>query len=426
MNVNFTLRCDTCGENTNVRFGMSNRAVQPVRLACQSCGSAIDIVIGGPKAGTIPTITGATRTKDSMPFDAETNFVDLHLDFPVSFEPYQMGMTPFMRASQRISFKDMSLHSMRLRHLDAEMDKARYFQTLLKLYAKEKFVPFKLNIERTFGIKVKSDLPQDINAALYLLIAHMMIAYEYPHQSFEAAQSYYDIICEAAETHQAKLDAFVGDLLAGGFLKNLQLDVLEIYPKMLDAELAIRPALFLDFDEDYSANPIPMRVSAKEFQDYKDLYKDISEIISRQLVLVAGLNNVLKRGDADTFKPKLNANGKNLAPADLHAFADVAFGQKQDWIDDSWYDVLEGSMSNRLRNAIAHYKTEYDEITQLVTYYPKKEGMEQAQGEEIYFLEFVRRLLITYREMHRLHNLIKSLFYYNYLARQKGEASPAA
>jgi hypothetical protein len=88
-----------------------------------------------------------------------------------------MGMTPFMRASRRIGFQEMQLHGSRLAHLNGEMAKARYFHTVLKLYAKQKLVPFKLNIERTFGIKAVSDQPQDINAALYGLIANMMAAY---------------------------------------------------------------------------------------------------------------------------------------------------------------------------------------------------------------------------------------------------------
>jgi hypothetical protein len=241
MNVNFTLRCDTCTEHTNVRFGMSNRGVQPVRFACQSCGSAIDIVMGG----AVPGITGATRVQGIEPFDAETNFVDLHLDFPVSFEPYEMGMTPFMRASMRIGHPEMQLHSARLNHLNAEIGKARFFETILKLYAREKFVPFKLNIERTFGIKVKSDRPEDRNAALYLLIAHMMMAYEYPNQSRAASNSSFDVLMKAAKHHMAAVESFVIEITDNNFLKNLQMDVLEIYPRMLAAELVIRPALFL-------------------------------------------------------------------------------------------------------------------------------------------------------------------------------------
>lgn len=417
MNVNFTLKCDTCGDDTNVRFGLSNRDEQPVRFACQGCGSPIDIVLGGRNSG----IVGATKVQGIEPFDDKTNFVDLHLDFPVSFEPYEIGMTPFMRASGRIGFKEMQVHSARLNHLNQEMAKARFFRTILKLYATQKLVPFKLNIERTFDVRVASDKSQDINAALYTLIARMMAAYEYPGQSREAVDAYTGILFEIAKTKKAALEAFIQGIVDSNFLKNLQLDVLEIYPRMLDAELVMRPALFLDFDEEYAANPIPMRVSSDEFENYKDLYKDISEIISRQLVLVAGLNNLVKRGDANVFAPKVTAAGKNIEPANLDAFADVVFGLKQDHIDDSWYDTLEGSLSNKLRNAIAHYKTEYDDITQIVTYYAKKEGMAQEKGEDIYFLEFVRRLLITYREMHRLHHLIKALFYYYFLIMKRAD-----
>lgn len=172
MNINFTIECETCKERTNIRFGLSAREEQPVRFACQSCGAPIDINIGKKQ----DSIEGANKVDGPQPFDAETDFVDLHIDFPVSFEPYEMGMTPFLRASHRAGLEKMQLHGARLRHLNEEMSKARFFATILKLYAKEKWLPFKLNIERTFDIAVETDKPEDINAALYRLIAHMMAA----------------------------------------------------------------------------------------------------------------------------------------------------------------------------------------------------------------------------------------------------------
>jgi hypothetical protein len=77
--------------------------------------------------------------------------------------------------------------------------------------------------------------------------------------------------------------------------------------------------------------------------------------------------------------------------------------------------MMDGAIDNHLRNAIAHYKAEYDEINQIVTYYPKREGIKQEKAEETFFLEFMRRLLVAYREMHRLHHLIKNLFYYRFI-----------
>src|SRR5579872_7189703 len=126
MNINFTVRCDSCGENTNCRIGMSARREQPLRFACQDCGSPIDIAIG-PKTGGI---NGATKVAGVEPFDDKTNFVDLHLDFPVSFEKYVMGRTPFMRAVGRVGFEAMQLHSARLRELDTEHAKFHDFGVL--------------------------------------------------------------------------------------------------------------------------------------------------------------------------------------------------------------------------------------------------------------------------------------------------------
>jgi hypothetical protein len=50
---------------------------------------------------------------------------------------------------------------------------------------------------------------------------------------------------KAAKHHMAAVESFVIEITDNNFLKNLQMDVLEIYPRMLAAELVIRPALFL-------------------------------------------------------------------------------------------------------------------------------------------------------------------------------------
>ena len=105
--------------------------------------------------------------------------------FPPLLNHTQWELTPFMRAVDRIGQREMGLHNFRLDYLNQEMKNARDFQNILKLYANQKYKPFKLNIDRIFGISVDSDQPQDINAALYTLIAKMMFPYEYPGQSLD-------------------------------------------------------------------------------------------------------------------------------------------------------------------------------------------------------------------------------------------------
>jgi hypothetical protein len=123
-----------------------------------------------------------------------------------------------------------------------------------------------------------------------------------------------------------------------------------------------------------------MRVSQGRFDNLKDLFKDVSEIIARQLVLVAGINNLLKRGGHDSFlklPPKTNGTA-SYTPKNLAEFADLDFGRKQAFIDDPWYVIADEAVNNRLRNAIAHVKADYDDITQSVRHYLNKEGSERA------------------------------------------------
>jgi hypothetical protein len=392
---------------------MSNRDVQPLRFACQTCGQAIDITF---RPGGMD-MEGAGQTDTITPFDSDTNFVDLHLDFPVTFEKYKMGFTPFIKASQRIGPEAMQLHSQRLNYLDSNRDKRRVFFTMLKHYKREKITPFRLVGKRKFDLELASEKPQDFNAALYNLLAIMMWPYALPGDNEDTVALFLNVTGPLFTSNKQTFEAFVTEVIDSGFLKKLQHDCLSIYPKMLEAELTLRPALFLDFDTEYTNAPIAMRVSTSDFESYKDIYKDIAEIISRQLVLVAGVNNLIERSDHNAFKPKIGLTkaGKDFTPKSLDEFSKIDLGRKLTFIDDNWYEFKDGGSDNQLRNAIAHFKTEYDDISQLITYYPSKEGLKAKKSKEISFLEFMRQLLIAYREMHRLHHLIKALFYYKYL-----------
>lgn len=420
MNINMSVECETCGEPTNCRIGMSNREEQPLRFCCQTCGSPIDIIIRASRGGEF---IGAKQLQpDLWPFDEKTNFVDLHLDFPVAFGKYVPGNTPFMMAIRRIGYEAMKLHGARLSRLEEQVPKVRVFGLLLKLFRTEKWTPFRTSCLRNFDTELRSGRPEDRAAAIYLIIANMMSPFAFPGQDEETSDHNGLIMRKLAEKHPEALRVFMSDIIGSGFLKNLQDACFEIYPRILAAELPLRPVLFLDFDEEFANNPIPMRISNEVFESFKDLYKDISEIVSRQFVLMAGVNNLLKRGDHNAFRPGIGLakNGKDYTPKDLHAFADVPFGKKLEYIDNSWFETLDGGADNKLRNAIAHFKTDYDEVKQIVTYYPRLEGMKQAKAEQISFIQFMRQLLQSYREMRRLNHLIKGLFYLQYLIIDKG------
>ncbi|MHA1588559.1 MAG: hypothetical protein ACTSV9_07295 [Candidatus Thorarchaeota archaeon] len=345
----------------------------------------------------------------SGPFEAGTNFVDLHLDFPVAFDAYVVGRTPFLSAAMHIGFENMQLHSLRMQYLNQLIDHKRGIKNILTLYAKGKIELFSDKVLAFIDAEMDCDTPLDQNRALYLAIERAFFPFAEPERNLDAVRLYTSELESLSTGHRSSLHAFLNEIVESEFLKNVQIDCLEIYPRILDIELMLRAALFLDFDQGYAESQVPYRVSALEFQDAKDLYKDILEIISRATVLVGGINNLKKRGNHNAF---LN---RQKGPKSLEEFAKLPLGRRLEFIDDSWYPYVENVLDNQLRNSVAHYNAEYDEITQVITYYPKKEGMKRTKSETLSFLDFSRRVLSAFRELHRMNHLTKCLFVFYYI-----------
>lgn len=419
MNFNISILCDTCQEQTNCRLGMSNRAVQPLRFRCASCGAPIDITMipDFKNVGMDIQVNGAQRIH-SEKFEPGVNFVDLHLDFPVSFGEYKMGLTPFMAASMRIGHAEMQMHAIRVNYLNDVYEREKEIKDIFTLYAKNKHELFKTKALTFLDSSMGCDTQLDRNRALYFVIERAFFPFSEPSRNVDAVALFTQKLMELEEAGKESLFDFINDIVESGFLKNVQTDCLEVYPRIIDIELMLRPALFLDFDKECEGNQVPYRVSAHEFLDAKDLYKDIAEIISRAMVLVSGINNLSKRGSHNSFL------GSPGSPSGLNKFVDFPLGMKLDYIDDSWYSLSGDVMDNQLRNSVAHYKAEYDEVSQEITYYPKREGMKQERSESMFFLDFSRRILIAFRELHRLNHLTKCLFVYYYL-RVVGEQGTA-
>jgi hypothetical protein len=416
---------------------MSNRDFQPLKFACKGCGSLIGLNFNVKNAhaldikalramlnskdtssvrldqGVTWNITGAKEIPGDQPFKPGTDFVDLHLDFPVGFGEYERGNTPFLQALARIGGERAAFHRDRLQLINEDYKKYGAVCKLISMYIKGFHGPFREVSQKRFNIMVKSIKIEDINAALYTVISRYVIPFTLPDNHVELAEYYGNVLVDLMRNKETQTSAFLQKLHDSAFLAHMQRDCLMIYKPIFEAELPLRPALFLDLDLTYSEGRIPMRVSSQDFLEYREVYKDMTEILSRQLVLVAAINNLLKRGDHDLFAKGIwvTAKGKDLAPSSLDAYADMPLGDKPKYLDDTWYTLNPSALDNKLRNAIAHNKLDYDEIKQRITYYPKLEGMEREKKEEIQLIDYMRRMLVLFREVHRLHHLVKCLNY---------------
>lgn len=419
MNVCKRFQCDTCETLIDCRIGMSNRDIQPFQFACPNCEERISFVFGSGN----DELTGAAEIIDfEGPFKGEHPFVDLHLDFPVYFGVYVQGMTTFFRVTEELGLKEYLHLAERLQLLNALLPFKRDLESVITQYRRGDLDKFEKTCKKLPAVTLKSHKKQDVLAAIYTATSSMSSPFTIHEQNKELASGSTHMYRYLHSTFYDNTVKFIDEILGNGFLMNLHYDCLSLYPKILDMDLPLRPAFFYDYLQEEEYRDVPARVSTAYFDSCNNFYKDLAEVFSRQLTLLAGLNNLLKRGDHNEFEPSLKVTEKQKPRnelASLSKYADIDLGRKLNFIDNSFYNINMDAIDNRLRNGIAHYKYQYKESTQIITYYPSKEGMKRLKSEDISFMAFLRKTLLLFREVHSLNHLIKSTLYYSVLVLNK-------
>jgi hypothetical protein len=410
MNLCECFRCITCGTEIDCRIGMSNRDVQPFQFACPKCEERISFVFGQADA----ELQGAEKVEGfEAPFKGEKPFVDLHLDFPVYVGKYKMGMTTFLRVTQELGMGGYSHLNQRLHMLNYLHPVQRDLFSLITQYKRGDLDSFEKVCARIPGVTLTSRKKQDVLAALYSATSIMSSPFTIHEHNAEISDVAPKIYYWLLDNHRDETIEFIDSILSNGFLKNLHNDCLSLYPKLVSMDLAFRPALFYDYADTEELGDIPARMSTADFETCNNFYKDLAEVFSRQITLIAGINNLLKRGDCNQFEPSLKQTKKGTRPGleSLDAFANVDLGNKIDFIDKSFYAINLDAIDNKLRNAIAHYKYDYKESSQRITYYPSKEGMSREKCYEIQFMSFIRKSLLLFREVHSVNHIIKATLF---------------
>lgn len=420
MNICTRYQCDTCDTFIDCRIGFSNRDIQPLQFACPECREQITFTLG------LDNLEGATEIKEfEAPFTGENPFVDLHLDFPVSFDAYKQGETAFMRVVSSIGQDSFYHLSSRLELLNKLGEHHRCLKRLISQYKQgnnKGFDKIIKGLDDLAFVKLKSHKKEDVIAALYSATSIISSPLTIHEHNKELSEGMPKLLFKLYNDHNDNLNEFFDSLLTTGFLKTVHHDTISLYPRLIKLELPLRPALYYDYVEE-ELGYVPARVSTQSFDTCNDTYKDLAEVYSRQLVLIAGLNNLIHRGNFNAFSDEVRLSKKNggviKAFSSLDNYANVDLGKKLSAIDDSFFKFDKNAIDNRLRNGIAHYKHDYNEATQIITYSSAKEGLTRDKTIEISFMEFLRKMLLLFREVHSINHVIKALLYHVILILKK-------
>lgn len=428
MNTCMTITCCTCELDIDCRIGYSNRLIQPIQFSCPHCHTQLEIVLDisdAPRSNFSYNGCEPSKQQPNGPFSGANPFVDLHLDFPVKFGKYVLGLTPWFASLAQVrkaaggdqvkAFEMSQFHAARLHALNHLYPKAEDLKRVINLYHGKNKQLFQRRAAAYLEEEQRESLlPQDLNATLYRVIAKAFLPFVVHEHGRNISEEFPRMLLEL---DSVALDSFIEEIFSAGYIDAIQRDCLRVYPRIFDAELPLRPALFLDIIKEDESEVVAGRVSSSDFFGFKDLYKDILEIIGRQIVLIAGVNNLLHRGDANSFKA---IDGGSLSG--LRKLSEKTLSERFKYLDDCWYNLPQDIFNFGLRNAIAHNNVLYEQVSQVITYFPDGGKLDKARGKEVAFLDFMRLLLVAFREMHNMHHVIKSLYYYKFLVYDKRHA----
>ncbi|WP_047337229.1 hypothetical protein [Pseudomonas protegens] len=419
MNICKCFQCNTCGIKIDCRIGMSNRDIQPFQFACPKCEERISFVFGQLDG----ELLGATELEGFKgPFNGTNPFVDLHLDFPAYFGVYVKGRTTFLRVTQEIGHQSYQHLNLRLNMLNTLYPMQNDLRSVITQYKRGDIDNFEKTCAKIPEANLKSRKKEDVLTALYTATSVMSSPFTIHEHNSEISTKASELFMWLHQYQNEKTVAFIDEILGNGFLKNLHNDCLSLYPKLIAMDLPFRSAFFYDYANVENLGKIPARISTADFDVCSNYYKDLAEVFSRQLTFLAGLNNLIKRGDSDLFESSLKlTRAQKIRPEleNLNSFSNVDLGSKLAFIDDCFYRIDMDAIDNKLRNGIAHYKYEYKESTQTITYYPGKEGMSRVKYYEISFMDFIRKSLLLFREVHGVNHIMKAALFYCVLILKK-------
>lgn len=408
------MKCNHCDDLIHARIGFSNQEKNTFRFACVKCESPIIIALtlDFDKTDWEVKIEGGTDVEDMSVAESVQcdQFFDLHLDFPTYYGEYEMGITPFLRASSKLK-DNLMPYQTTLRLLQAAVDDTANINAIIRFYLGNNIQLFEAKIRNYFDEKqCPCKKPVDVNRSLYQFICLAFIALSDPPGQMRFVETAHQKLSDLCQTKKKCFGEFLEHIIQVGFLATVQRDCLQLYPRILEANEILRPALYYEFVDDDNKDT-SLRVGNSDFVKHKGLLQDMSEVISRQLVLIAGVNNTNKRGHYDSFDPETQK-----CPQSLDKFADYPFGSKAQHIDDPfWGGIAATATNNQLRNAIAHNKVVYNESTQEIEFYFKLEGMKQARHKKMTYMEFTITLLESFRWLNKFNHLIKMLYVFWYL-----------
>jgi hypothetical protein len=401
----YHLKCDNCNNVTNLRVQIPEKEVLPIRFSCGYCSSEI-------RANIIVDLEHIKYSieveKGCLIKDMEFNDGDYYLEYSDTLSVGKPSKTPHdqIMPTLRMDSKDFMIAKIKK---DLRIDMEDYdwdlFKDLTRSYSKNEQDAYEMILNKIIDNKTIPNLNTEIGYHKSFIDVRNMFLNSWI--DYEEIEDYKKWLHKKIFTKKFFLKTDINQYLfiyTNDYIEEMQYYICDLIIRFID----MRKYLIYS----YGTNSVGDNyVSEQDFISIKNFYSDCFEFVGRYSHLVFRLQNIYERGSQNIMP---NGVPKDVVSADI--FMSIDNGRKLDIIN-LCSEVIPKRVfcsffDNKLRNGINHYKTIYEEATQIIKYYP----ITRNPGQEftLSYMELLGLSLKAFTAVLKIHELIKFVKIYEF------------
>ncbi len=358
MTANMYYKCKICGCVCNLKYQMGYSKKHPIRYKC-CCGVSIR---GTYEEGKGILFENAVEVDEELP-----KFVVYCSGEFFTVPPFEVNSfeetistvpTPFILATQLLEYENFEKE---FQHILSYRDSRHmYVRAINELYAANNYEKVKDIVRAHFD--PKEELFPLNNSADYLRATTMINQFQFlNHDGIGRTPKTVNYLQLAFKQHNVQCNEFLQFIETTDKLEIWKRQIHSICDQVYDKIDLLMPAIAVDFVSDKDNFDIGFfAITTTSFEEIKQLYVDLYELIGSLLILAIGIDNILLRDNYNDLK--------SVQGLDVHDMGTVLKmrnkGNIIKLIDETApiESLLCKSLNSDVRNSIGHFSYISNEI----------------------------------------------------------------
>lgn len=407
MQANYFVKCSICGSIADVKyqFGFSKR--HPIRFKCK-CGISIQGEYQENKG--ISFCNANILPEDVMPDYVVHTSGEFLTEKPYIVKDKEDVLRPttFIRAIQMMDYEKFREG---LSHIINYRDHTHFdVKAINELYQVGNNELLEQTIRKAFPdatkfLPLKSDV--DFLRAVSMINQFQFLSYDKNHTTKKVTDLFIKLFKDDTEEVMKYVD-FLNGL---NRIKEWKQRIASICDQVYEKIDLLIPAISVDYYKEGKEKLLSgeMSITTTAFEDIKQLYVDLYELICSLLVILIGLDNLLLRNSYDSMREDIDSSLKNIKNlSDVSKMRNKGNIVKLIDFQAPFESLVCNSLDADIRNAIGHFSYESSEIAgsygQVIRFY-------NVNNHEQYFEESLVQICYDIWQMYKCLGIFNELIY---------------